>query len=63
MGQTATVYGRELKDGDEFEVPEKEALVWKLLGKAVEVTVELPQPEPEVMPKRKYNRRDLQAEE
>jgi hypothetical protein len=55
-GHVLEVQGKVLRSGDEFEAPEKEAVMWRLLGKVTEVTASLPE-------KRRYNRRDMTAED
>lgn len=55
-GQVHTIYGKVVRGGDEFEVPDNEGHVWIKLGRARELQHE---------PRRKgrYNRSDMRAED
>jgi hypothetical protein len=54
---TAQVYGKVLRSGEEFECPEKEARLWRTLGRAKPVDEE-----PTERGRRQYRRRDMRAE-
>jgi hypothetical protein len=71
---TAKVYDRQLRAGDEFDCPEKEAKLWAALarakqvtqdGKSVEATVEasIEDMQPEARRRGRYARRDLRSED
>lgn len=57
--KTAEVYGKVLRAGEEFECPDKEARLWRTLGRAK------PMDEATAAEKRRLNqyaRRDMRAE-
>ena len=56
------VYGRALKAGDDFEVPDNEGHVWILMGKAQQKRGP-GRPRKEEAAAGFYNRRDLRAED
>lgn len=60
----ATVYGRALVAGDEFDCPEKEAKLWETLAraKAADGADLLGASAPDGARRRRYNRRDMQAQ-
>jgi hypothetical protein len=74
-GKEFTIYGRALRGGDEFEVPDKEGETWKKLGWASpapsrqrELTRDLKASEdgdspPQRQRSPRYSRRDIRAED
>lgn len=55
-GFKIAISGKDLKSGDEFEAPENEAKIWRTIEKVEEVVDIDP-------PRRRYNRRDMRAED
>jgi hypothetical protein len=76
-GKEFTIYGRALRGGDEFEVPDKEGETWKKLGWASpapsrqrELTRDMKAEDDSDSPRRgpgrprkEYSRRDMRAED
>ena len=70
--ETATVYGKTMKRGEEFECPDKEALLWHTLARAAPVAgdgeaageqLDLVGEQGQARQRRgRYNRRDMRAE-
>jgi hypothetical protein len=60
----ARVYGKVLKEGDEFECPDKEARLWGVLARAKPAD-EISEPERRRRgrPPGSYSRRDMRAED
>ena len=70
--QSARVYGKVINRGDEFDVPDKEARLWAALARAkaakpapyqTATTVAADEAEVDRRQRRRYNRRDMRAEE
>ncbi|WP_354122433.1 hypothetical protein [Bradyrhizobium sp. LA6.8] len=55
--KTADVYGKVLRSGEEFDCPDKEAQLWRTLGRAKPVEEEGGE-----RSRRNYRRRDMRAE-
>jgi hypothetical protein len=55
--RTAEVYGKVMRSGEEFECTDKEARLWRTLGRAKPVDEEGGE-----RSRRQYRRRDLRAE-
>jgi hypothetical protein len=55
-GQKYLVYGKQVRSGEEFEVPDDEGLTWIKTGRAKEVKGERPR-------KGRYSRSDMRAED
>jgi hypothetical protein len=56
QGQKHTIYGKVVCGGEEFEVPDNEAVVWVKIGRAKEVRGER-------LRKNRYSRSDMRAED
>jgi hypothetical protein len=55
--KTTEVYGKVLRSGEEFECPDKEARLWRTLGRAKPVDEDGIE-----RSRRQYRRRDMRAE-
>lgn len=65
-GQEYMVYGKKVRAGEEFDVPENEAEVWQKLGRAMKAGEEPPRRGPGRPPKNelgRYQRADMRAED
>jgi hypothetical protein len=54
--QKHTIYGKVVRGGEEFEVPDNEGIIWIKLGKAKEIKGER-------LRRSKYSRADMRAED
>ena len=57
-GHEYIVYGKMVRAGEEFEVPDAEVNLWEMFKRAARVSEE-----EEAKPKKRYNRRDMRAED
>jgi hypothetical protein len=56
VGQKHTVYGKVVRGGEEFEVPDNEGVTWLKMGHAKEIKGER-------LRKTRYSRSDMRAED